>query len=60
MMRYISVSIVTAVLMCGCSAYAASPDTKGDEAKGNKVCRMEQQCRWDNFKKICTWVKVCR
>jgi hypothetical protein len=59
MMRCISVSIVTAVLTCGCSAYAASPDTKSDETKG-KVCRMEQQCHWENFKKICTWVKVCR
>jgi len=29
------------------------------EAKG-KNCRMEQQCRWEKFKKICTWVKVCR
>lgn len=40
-----------------CPAYAAageSQDTKG------KVCRMEQQCHWENFKKICTWVKVCR
>lgn len=25
-----------------------------------KTCRMEQQCRWENFKKICTYVKVCR
>jgi hypothetical protein len=25
-----------------------------------KTCRMEQQCRWVNFKKICTYVKVCR
>lgn len=57
MMRYVSVSIISSVLICGCSAYAQSPqstDTKG------KVCRMEQQCRWENFKKICTWVKVCR
>jgi len=23
-------------------------------------CRMEKQCRWVNFKKICTNVKVCR
>jgi hypothetical protein len=23
-------------------------------------CRMEQQCRWVNFKKICRWVRVCR
>ena len=29
------------------------------EAKA-KSCRMEQQCRWVNFKKICTYVKVCR
>ena len=36
-------------------ALAASPqDEKG------KTCRMEQQCRWENFKKICTYVKVCR
>jgi hypothetical protein len=25
-----------------------------------KVCHMEQQCRWVNFKKICTYTKVCR
>jgi hypothetical protein len=25
-----------------------------------KTCRMEQQCHWVNFKKICTYVKVCR
>jgi hypothetical protein len=29
------------------------------DAKG-KNCRMEQQCHWENYKKICTWVKVCR
>jgi hypothetical protein len=23
-------------------------------------CRMEQQCKWKNFKKICVWVRVCR
>jgi hypothetical protein len=23
-------------------------------------CRMEKQCRWVNFKKICTYVRVCR
>ena len=36
------------------SGTAASPDPKG------KTCRMEQQCKWVNFKKICTYVKVCR
>jgi hypothetical protein len=23
-------------------------------------CRMEKQCRWVNFKKVCTYVKICR
>ncbi len=34
---------------------AASPQKE----KG-KVCRTEQQCHWENFKKICVYVKVCR
>ena len=25
-----------------------------------KTCRMERQCHWENFKKICVYVKVCR
>ena len=33
---------------------AMAQDTKG------KNCRMEQQCHWKDFKKICVWVKVCR
>ena len=33
---------------------AAAQDAKG------KDCRMEQQCHWKDFKKICVWVKVCR
>jgi hypothetical protein len=33
---------------------AAAPEPKG------KTCRMEQQCHWENFKKVCTYVKVCR
>jgi hypothetical protein len=37
------------------AVHAASPQ----EAKG-KVCRMEQQCHWENFKKICVYVKLCR
>jgi hypothetical protein len=23
-------------------------------------CRLEQQCRWVNYKKVCKWVTVCR
>jgi hypothetical protein len=38
-------------------AHAAAGDSQ--DTRG-KVCRMEQQCHWENFKKICTWVKVCR
>jgi hypothetical protein len=34
--------------------YAWAQDAKG------KNCRLEQQCHWENFKKVCTWVKVCR
>jgi hypothetical protein len=30
------------------------------QQSGGKNCRMEQQCHWENFKKICVWVKVCR
>jgi hypothetical protein len=29
-------------------------------AAAEQRCRMEQQCRWVNFKKICHWVRVCR
>jgi hypothetical protein len=48
---------VSAVLAGG--AFAEEPTRDTRDPKG-KVCRMEQQCRWENFKKICTWVKVCR
>ncbi|MGO9487016.1 MAG: hypothetical protein ACLPX9_21000 [Rhodomicrobium sp.] len=29
-------------------------------AAAGQNCRMEKQCRWVNFKKVCTYVKVCR
>lgn len=32
---------------------------RAQETRG-KNCRMEQQCHWKDFKKICVWVKVCR
>jgi hypothetical protein len=35
----------------------AAPTVASAQAK---VCHMEQQCRWVNFKKICTYTKVCR
>jgi len=41
---------------------AAAQQTKstGTQQIKGKICRMEQQCHWENFKKICTYVKVCR
>ncbi len=43
------------VLISICNpTHASAQDVKG------KNCRMEQQCHWENFKKICVWVKVCR
>jgi len=45
---------LVALLSIGHPAIAGTEETKG------KNCRMEQQCHWENFKKICTWVKVCR
>jgi hypothetical protein len=50
----ISLCIATAILIGSHSASAQTPDGKG------QVCRMEQQCHWENFKKHCVWVKVCR
>ena len=38
--------------------YAAAIDATPTAAEPR--CRMEKQCRWVNFKKICTYVKVCR
>jgi len=51
-------------LLLGCAILALisihnSADAWAQNASG-KDCRMEQQCRWENFKKICAWVKVCR
>ena len=48
------ITLMAAIVVCGGAANAQTADTKG------KVCRMEQQCHWENFKKICTYVKVCR
>jgi len=43
-----------AMLVCPLSAHAQAQQTKG------KNCHMEQQCHWENFKKVCVNVKVCR
>jgi hypothetical protein len=38
----------------------AAPTVAAAQQPTGKTCRMEQQCHWVNFKKICTYVKVCR
>ena len=52
----------TLLFSCGILALISIQAPTGalaQDAKG-KNCRMEQQCHWENYKKICTWVKVCR
>jgi hypothetical protein len=51
-------------ILCGCVvltvlSISSLTSARSETVKG-KNCHMEQQCRWENFKKICTYVKVCR
>jgi hypothetical protein len=62
-MTRLSLAIVGVILACvsGANAQtAAGKNAQTSDTTNGKVCRMEQQCHWENFKKICTWVKVCR
>ena len=56
-MKCFATLAVFMLVLSGSYASAATPVAQ--EVKG-KTCRMEQQCRWENFKKICIYVKVCR
>jgi hypothetical protein len=49
-------------IACGTVAFmiVSIPQAAMAQDKSGKNCRMEQQCHWENFKKICVWVKVCR
>ncbi len=51
------------LVLCGVivvlTAISFTQEVIAQEPKG-KDCRMEQQCHWKDFKKICVWVKVCR
>jgi len=62
MKRCFFLAIVAALLVCAILAcgFGASPASAQPTDPKGKVCRMEQQCHWENFKKICTWIKVCR
>jgi hypothetical protein len=59
-MTRFALAILVVALGYGCGAYAQTPTQTRTQDTSGKVCRMEQQCHWENFKKICTWVKVCR
>ena len=50
------------LLACAIMALLASHMPAGAQAQGakGKNCRIEQQCHWENFKKVCVNVKVCR
>ncbi|HXW23151.1 MAG TPA: hypothetical protein VEK73_00270 [Xanthobacteraceae bacterium] len=61
MTRSISLAVVAAILACAAglnSARAAGVDACKPGQSCH--CHMEQQCHWENFKKICVYVKVCR
>jgi hypothetical protein len=53
------VMATTLIAVFGTSFGAALQPAAAQDAKA-KTCRMEKQCRWENFKKICVYVKVCR
>ena len=60
---FLGVFAVMTLVGAGLIAVPASgQQTKAatDQSAKAKTCRMEQQCHWENFKKICTYVKVCR
>ena len=57
MKHTVSLAIVFLALGIG---FDLAPTSAGAQETKGKTCRMEQQCRWENFKKICTYVKVCR
>ena len=46
-------TVAAAIVILGSDATAA-------QAERGKTCHMEQQCHWENYKKVCVWVKVCR
>jgi hypothetical protein len=51
------------IMLLPCAILAAvaiqSAPALAQQAQG-KSCHMEQQCHWENFKKVCVYVKVCR
>lgn len=58
-MNYRKLALGAAIIAVLSSGSMAAPASPNPEEKG-KVCRTEQQCHWENFKKVCVYVKVCR
>jgi len=56
MNRLVALAVAAGILVAG---FAISP-AFAEPAKKRQTWRMEQQCKWVNLKKVCTWVKVCR
>lgn len=54
-----SAALAIATLVFGMGLGLTSTVAAAQDAKP-KTCRMEQQCHWENFKKVCVYVKVCR
>jgi hypothetical protein len=50
--------ILLPVLILAVIAIQSAP-ALAQPAKGQN-CHMEQQCHWENFRKVCVYVKVCR
>jgi hypothetical protein len=57
-MKYFA-PLAISIVVLGMSPGWTTTSAIAQEARA-KNCRMEQQCKWVNFKKICTYVKVCR
>jgi hypothetical protein len=51
------IPLAAALVLLG---FAAAPTVAAAQEPKGKTCRMEQQCHWENFKEVCTYVKVCR
>jgi len=54
--KHVATTVILVVLL---SSGTPSREASSQDEKG-KVCRTEQQCHWENFKKVCVYVKVCR
>ena len=59
----VRIGLISLCIVLGWAPSLAIAEQAKSTAENNtkgRNCRMEQQCHWENFKKICTYVKVCR